>query len=399
MQEKRIVVWVQRFKDRQHLMLQWFDPQTGKRKSKSAETTDADAAEIKRGDLEAMLNAGLHKESSRMGWEAFREAFEAEYLPGVRASTASLFRHTFDLFEELGRPVQLRALNERSLSQFVAAMRSRTMRDKHKGYAASTIRRALQNLHTALAWAVEQKIIPACPKFPTVRVPKRNPQPVPEEHFLKLVEAAPDAYLRAYIMTAWLAGLRLSEAASLLWERSDDLPWVDLAGSRIWLPARFVKANADQWVPLDPALRETLMALPRTGDRVFRFVDRRVKRVEREIATHSLSERIKRLAACAGVPLTYHKLRKGFGCRYAGKVAAHVLQRLMRHASIKTTMDYYVNIDAAVEEAVLGSCKGVERNSSRNSQGNGDCLAGRRADVNPEQDRGNSQLTPEDGRE
>jgi hypothetical protein len=41
-------------------------------------------------------------------------------------------------------------------------------------------------------------------------------------------------------------------------------------------------------------------------------------------------------------------------------LSAHVLQRLMRHSSIKTTMDYYANIDAAVEEAVLGD----RRNSS-----------------------------------
>jgi hypothetical protein len=38
MPEKRITVWVQRFKDREHLMLQWLDPETGTRKSQSAGT-------------------------------------------------------------------------------------------------------------------------------------------------------------------------------------------------------------------------------------------------------------------------------------------------------------------------------------------------------------------------
>jgi hypothetical protein len=50
-----------------------------------------------------------------------------------------------------------------------------------------------------------------------------------------------------------------------------------------------------------------------------------------------------------------HSLRKGFGCRYASHVPAQVLQKLMRHANIKTTMDYYANVDAAVEAAVLGA--------------------------------------------
>jgi hypothetical protein len=56
-----------------------------------------------------------------------------------------------------------------------------------------------------------------------------------------------------------------------------------------------------------------------------------------------------------------HSLRKGFGCYYAGKVPAQVLQKLMRHHSIRTTMDYYANVDQAAVDAVL------KRNSSRNS--------------------------------
>jgi hypothetical protein len=53
------------------------------------------------------------------------------------------------------------------------------------------------------------------------------------------------------------------------------------------------------------------------------------------------------------------------GCRYASTVLAHVLQRLMRHANINTTMDYYVNIDAAVEEAVLGPQRKTSRNNGQ----------------------------------
>ena len=47
-----------------------------------------------------------------------------------------------------------------------------------------------------------------------------------------------------------------------------------------------------------------------------------------------------RLAKRAGVKLTMHSLRKGFGCYYAARVPAQVLQKLMRHADIETTMAY-----------------------------------------------------------
>jgi integrase len=73
-----------------------------------------------------------------------------------------------------------------------------------------------------------------------------------------------------------------------------------------------------------------------------------------------------------------HSLRKGFGCRYAGKVPAQVLQRLMRHADIKTTLEYYANVDEAVEAAVFGS-----RVSGRVTHPSAGSEAGRQIDVTP----------------
>jgi integrase len=67
------------------------------------------------------------------------------------------------------------------------------------------------------------------------------------------------------------------------------------------------------------------------------------------------------MARQAGVKLTMHSLRKGFLCRYAAKVTAQVLKGLARHANITTTMDYYANVDEAVEAAVLGDKRAVSR--------------------------------------
>jgi hypothetical protein len=44
-----------------------------------------------------------------------------------------------------------------------------------------------------------------------------------------------------------------------------------------------------------------------------------------------------------------HDLRRAFGTRWAKRVMPAVLKRLMRHASIDTTMTYYVDIDVADE--------------------------------------------------
>jgi integrase len=362
MTDKRITVWVQRFKDRPTLYLQWLDPDTGKRKTRAAGTADPEEAERKRADKEYELNNGLHKEASSMSWERFRELFEAEYLPGCRQETRRNYRATLDLFEKLCDPKSLRSVTERTVSGFVAAMRRTPGRRKgSESMAPSSIQVRLQFLHTALAWAVEQRLLPAVPKFPQVKVPKKDPQPVPLESFERLLlKAEGDAQMQAYLLCGWLAGLRLSEALALEREVSEKAPYLDLGRDRIVLPAEFAKAVKDQWVPLDPELRRVLEALPRHGRKVFHSPGERGL-----LGAGGVSQRVADLARKAGVKLTMKALRRGFGCRLAGKVSAHVLQRLMRHASIKTTMDYHANIDDAVEEAILGPQRKQERKHDR----------------------------------
>jgi integrase len=341
-------------------VLQWTDPETAKRRSKSTATSDPAEAEQKRADLEYELNHGLHRLASDMPWPRFRQLFEAEYLTNLRPKTRERYADVLDLFENLARPGKLRSVGERSVSAFAAALRTKPTHGR-KGMAPSTIRVTLQFLRTALTWAARQKLLPAVPAFPAVRVPRKKPQPVPAESFERILAAAPDAEMRTFLLAGWLAGLRLSEAMCLSWGPAEDAPYLDLARNRIVLPAEFAKAVEDQWVPVDPILRAALEALPGPHEgRVFRFTS---GRSERLIGLTGLSDRVIRLARRAGVRLTMHSLRKGFGCRYAGRVPAQVLQKLMRHANITTTMSYYANVDDAVEAAVLGD----RRNTSRNT--------------------------------
>jgi integrase len=369
MPEKRVAVWVQRFQDRRHLMLQWFDPETGRRKSRSSGSDDEREAERARADLEYELNHGKYQEASRMTWERFRELFEAEYVAGKRLNTRRNYFATLDLLEKICNPRSLKGVNERTVSLFVAGLRKEPGRRKgSEGMMASSIKVRLQFLHTALSWAVGQKMLPAVPKFPVVKVPKKDPQPVPVEIFERILLKARDENMRAYLLTGWLAGLRLSEALELEWEATAEAPYLDLIRDRIILPAEFVKADKDQWLPLDPELRKVLEVLPRRGRKVFHFANSRGV----PLTANGVSQRVANLARKAGVLITMKALRRGFGCRYAGKVSAHVLQRLMRHASLKTTMDYYANIDDAVEEAVFGP----QRNTPRNSEATGGAGAG-----------------------
>jgi integrase len=349
MRDRRIRVYLLKPKDRANYQMQWLDEFTGLRTTESTWTDNADEAEDKRADQEYELNHGRYAKGERMEWEQVREQFEEEYVSGWRRNTRRNYQRTLDLFEEICAPKRVRLIDEQVVSKFVAGMRRYRIYGR-VGFNPSSIRARLQLFHSVLSWAVEQKVLEEIPAFPTVKVPDKDPQPVPAESFERLLAKAPDAPMRAFLLCGWLAGLRLSEAFYLEWEETDKAPWVDLARRRIIFPAEFVKAAKDQWVPLDPELRAALEDLPRHGRRVFRFLDPQGKPVLAE----GIGRRVRDLAKRAGVKMTMHTLRKGFGCRYAAKVSAHVLQKLLRHANIKTAMKFYANIDAAVEEAVVG---------------------------------------------
>jgi integrase len=349
----RIKVYILTPKDRSTLQLQWVDPVTGTRRTKSAETDDLGAAEDARADHEYRLNNGLYQEVSKLDWERFREMFEQEYLAGLRLRTREKYTCVLDVFEQIINPAKLRAVNERTLSLFVKGMRERKkQRTRKVGLAPMTIKNYLIALKTALGWAVEQKLLPSMPKFPSIKVPKKKPQPIPAESFERLLAKAPDDLWRAFLLCGWWAGLRLSEARELRWEASEEWPWIDFEGNRIVLPATFAKSGQDQAVPLHAVLKKTLAKLQRTNELVFPFNSRRGGG---RLSRNGCTNRILDMAKQAGVKLSMHRLRKGFGCRVAktlGKGNAPVLHELMRHSSMQITMDYYANVDDVLQAAI-----------------------------------------------
>ncbi|MBN9523088.1 site-specific integrase [bacterium] len=333
-------------------MLQWHDPESGRRRSRSAQTADPREAEQKARDLEYELSHGTYQEPSKLDWQAFREAFEDEYLPGVRERTREKYGTVLDVFEQIVQPTKLRAITERTISLFLKGMRERKVSSKKIGLAPMTQKNYLIALKAALGWAAGQKFLPAVPTFPEVKVPKKKPQPIPQADFDKLIAVAPDDRWRAYLLCGWWCGLRLSEALRLRWEKSPDRPWVDLEQNRIVLPAEFAKSAEDQWAPLHPVLREAIAKLPRDDDDVFPF---RSRNSDKPLSRAGVTNRVLLLAKKAGVPLSMHRLRKGFGCRVAkklGKGNAPVLHRLMRHSSMQITMDYYASVDDALHDAI-----------------------------------------------
>lgn len=153
MPEKRVTVYVLKPKDRATLQLQWVDPDTGGRKTRSAGTADPKAAETARADLECDLNNGRYQEASRMTWGRFREMFEQEFVATRRPDTRKVYDNVLNLFERLCNPRTLRGVTERTVSVFAAGLHKLPGRGGNKTMAPLSVKVRLQFLHTALQWA------------------------------------------------------------------------------------------------------------------------------------------------------------------------------------------------------------------------------------------------------
>ena len=200
---------------------------------------------------------------------------------------------------------------------------------------------------------------------------------------------------RHYLRGLWASGLRLQESLELYWDREDKLhPILPLPGKGLpvlRILAELEKGHADRLLPIAPEFAVFLLETPE-GDRtgaVFKLPKQKCRGVA---ARADWAGRIiSAIGSKAGVIVrkdpgdpdkrkfaSAHDLRRAFGSRWAERVMPAVLQQLMRHESIETTLRYYVGLNAErTAETCWASIPGAkhtyaeafvqERNGSRNT--------------------------------
>lgn len=293
-----------------------------------------------------------------MAWTAFRELYEAERLAGKTEGTQAKAGGVFDSFEQLAAPRTLGAITERTISQYAAKLQG-------NGRSPATIRGHLAYLREALRWAKGQKLIAEVPAIVMPKLPKgasrakvRAAAKITTEAFERLLMKCSSDGWRLLVALAWHCGLRRLEA------RRVEGRHVDLQAHTIAIP-RNKAGDEAATVFITPELDAMLRERWPVGD----LPDGELISPG-EVASdpESISKEFQRVARRAAVKgggkdgyCTLHDLRRSFGSRWAAKVPAQVLQRLMRHADIKTTMDFY----ADVEQAALGLLWPAETRETR----------------------------------
>jgi hypothetical protein len=130
-------------------------------------------------------------------------------------------------------------------------------------------------------------------------------------------------------------------------EAKQPLP-VDRA--RLWAEAE--KGRRDRKLPLTPDFADWLLQTPHAEryGLVFPLKANPASQMSDKRASRRISAIGKRAAVIvnkeAGKYASAHDLRRSFGTRWAKRVMPAVLQKLMRHSAIESTLRYYADIDA-----------------------------------------------------
>lgn len=357
---KAIKVIVIRRKGRPYFEAQWVDPVTGKKRRESTGSDRRRDAERFAATIERELNEGTFSRY-RLTWEAFRERYESEAGASLSKGTQGKISSTFNAVEKYISPKYLRALDAGEISRFAAAMRA----DK---LAEATIASRLRHLKASLRWAARLNLIP---RAPHITMPaKANEKaggraPTPEE-FDRYLDALPKVVRRVedqpswreLVVGLWWSGLRINEGCRLHWT-DDRYITADLEGRRpmFRINAAASKNRKTQRFPIAPEFHEMLRAVPESKRHGFVFNPTlRGRRVKVDRMIRILSAIGEKAGIVVGrdveeepVYASAHDLRRAFGTRWAKRVMPNVLKVLMRHASISTTMTFYV--DQSEDEA------------------------------------------------
>jgi integrase len=363
-----IKVHVTSYGSGRNLVMRYRHPRTGEVEARTTGTRNRKEALKLAGLWEEELRNGRYKPALKMTWADLRNRYEDEYvLTEMKESSARLVSSKFDAIERILNPDLLTDIDDDAIE-----LLKRTLREERfistEGVeevvrrSEETVQGHLRILKAALKWAAKKGMLHEPPLIETCRAAGSKGRPITLEEFERMLAKLRGDNLKdgerrirpaeevpqweRLLWGLWWSGLRLAEAMTLTWD-NPHAPYIELDGenSTITIPGEYQKGGKDTVGPIVPEFYEFLSATPedqRTG-LVFPLPFPRTDQVSRVVTA---------LGRAAGVRVSKtkhasaHDLRRSFGFRWAVRVMDVVLQKLMRHASIETTLKYYVGNEA-----------------------------------------------------
>jgi len=383
---EEIKVYVVKFQDRDNYAMKYIDPMTGKNVRRSTGTTKRKEAEKIAAKWEAELQEGRYQKISKLSWEEFCERFELDGTGGLKASTVAGYMQSLAAFRRLCHPRGVFDLTTAKMTGFTSELRKpRTIkigkgkneRTETRVLSEATVAGHLRHLKRIARWAQRQGYIPKVPSFDMPKkasgAQRMKGRPIVAEEFERMLAATPSVVgekaadsWKLLLQGLWASGLRISEAMALRWDQQPGGVCVMLNGQRSVLAfdADSQKSGKVQLVPLAPEAVKLLTPIRRESGFVFDV--RRQDGLPMARDAHKASKIICKIGKAANVVVdpvkgkcaSAHDLRRAFAFRWSRLIKTPELKELMRHASIETTLTYYVGQNAEATSEGLWSALG-----------------------------------------
>jgi len=388
-------------------VVRWFgeyDPSTDAQRHYSKSFARKRQAEVFRAARQAQLDRGGIRDVPRdILVEEFMRRFTEHRLQHRRPATRATYRLSLEqLCEFVGHGAGIRSVTSEVADAFIAS-RTRVARGG-TGYSPWSRNQHLRNVKAAFNAAVEWGYLSHNP-FKNVRPQRCRPRQwhhLTPHDFARLLGAGDDRRWRAFYLLAYTTGARFGELFNLTWVDIDFERGVgtvhDRAGTKLTPPFR-VKDYEARSLRLPGQTVEALLAWQgEAPDGVpyilltearWRIVQAKwtlchggkpwkrnhqtdelvrgewenrhmVNNVRRDIRVH-----LDRAGIKTEVPMTIHTFRKSFGQNHADAgTPMHVLQKLMGHASITTTRDFYLQTADANEREAAARYEAILKTAS-----------------------------------
>ena len=183
-------VSVVKYGDRPMLLLQWKDPVTGKRRTKSAGTCKRREAEREAHKLEMEIQQGQHGPAARMNWSQFRDYHETHCLRALAENTQEAYSCALTVYQRFASPERLTDVTAARVTAWQTQLRT-------EGKSEATIATYTRHLRAVLRWAHSQGLLAVVPKL---AMPKRaksakvmKGRPITAEEFDRMLAVVPKA--------------------------------------------------------------------------------------------------------------------------------------------------------------------------------------------------------------
>ena len=245
----------------------------------------------------------------------------------------------------------------------------------------ATVKQTIATLKAAFNRAKDRDLIvknPFAKKGPT-KIQAAQKRIFTTEEIAAMIETRPGLWWETFLRLALTSGLRLGELLNLTWSDIDEdggqvivsakrAGTFEVAGAHYPVLPFSCKAHHERRVPLHTDAARLLRRLRlRAGGSLYVFLSlprlarlgrrRDVRDGEQPPAASLVNNYLrdfKLIQAAAGLdsPGSIHDIRKSFGTHMAKHVPMHELQKLLGHASITTTADFYLDVSSNIIEQV-----------------------------------------------